>query len=731
MDKRPDPERFLKLAQAEESARRRGRLKLFFGANPGVGKTYAMLEAARAIRKEGQDVVVGLVETHGRVETNALLEGLDILPRKEVDYKGVRLKEFDIDAALARKPNLILVDELAHTNAPGSRHPKRWQDVEELLDAGINVFTTLNVQHWESLNDVVAKITGVIVQETVPDTLLERAYELELIDLSPEDLLKRLKDGKVYKGELAERAADHFFKPENLAALRELALRHTAERVDQQMEALKGGQAGAGVWSIGDRLLVGITGSPMSPRLVRATARLAVRLRGEWIALYVETPPSLEQSAEAKQRLHQTFKLVEQLGGEMVTVSGNHVVQELLHYARSRNVTKIILGKPARPLWREWLFGSVVNQVARACGDIDLYVISGVGSGFSSRRVDSRAEPPSWPAMSQAVGVVFFCTLINWPLFQLFDRVNLVMVYLLGMMGVAYRLGRRPALVAAVLSVLAFDFFYVPPHLTFAISDAQYLFTFAVMFAVGFLISELTGRLSQQTDALRRREQRTGMLYRFSRALSETPDPEQLIQVAWKQMREFYQLPLLIFTKDRKEGMVVKAGDASEFGLTQETFGAVEWVMLHSEPAGTGTDTLVSLGALFLPMKGLNESVGVLAIKPTDPSFFKEPEQYQLLETLAGEIGGALESTRMSESAGRAAAEIETQRLRNLLLTSFSYDLRDPLRRLSRRVQEVMDPASPLTDKSREALWNEIRDEADRIEKMTADLLKLMDQGQF
>ncbi len=715
MDHRPDPDQLLKHVQADEKSASRGRLKLFFGASPGVGKTYAMLEAARQRKKEGVDIVIGVVETHGRSETAALLEGLEILPRKEIAYKGFKLHEFDIDAALARKPQLILVDELAHMNAPGSRHPKRWQDIEELLDAGISVYTTLNVQHWESLNDVVAQVTGVVVRETVPDTFLERTHDLELVDISPEDLLKRLKEGKVYMGEQAERAAENFFKPDNLKALRELAMRHAAERVSE-----------SGVSQVRERLLVSVTGGPMSPRLVRATARLAVSLKAEWTAVHVETAATIERSAETKERLIRTFKLVEHLGGEPLTLTGTHVVQEILRYARSHNVTKIILGKPARPRWREWLFGSVVNEMARQGGDIDLYVISGFGTDITSRHVKETREHLPWRDIGLAAGVIALCTLVNWPLLHFLDRVNLVMIYLLGIMWTAYQLGRTPSMVASVLGVLAFDFFFVPPYFTFAVADTQYLFTFLVMLAVGLLISTLAGRLSMQTDALRRRVGRIRMLYRLSRALSETPDPQALVQLAWKQLTEFYKLPILFFMPEGKSGMRVVAGDSAAFDLSRESLAATEWVMLRGESAGTGTDTLASLGALYLPLKGLQHPVGVLAIKPSDPLFFQDPEQYQLLETLAGEIGGALESTRMSEDAGRSQAEIESGRIRNLLLTSFSYDLRDPLRRLSRRIHEVLDPASPLSDKSREALMKEIKDEADRLEKMTADLLKML-----
>jgi two-component system, OmpR family, sensor histidine kinase KdpD len=727
MDERPDPDHLLSRLKAEASAAKRGKLKLFFGANAGVGKTYAMLEAARARKKEGVDVVVGIVETHGRSETAALLDGLEVLPRKEIDYKGVKVREFDIDAALARKTALILVDELAHTNAPSSRHSKRWQDVEELLEAGIGVYTTLNVQHWESLNDIVAQITGVVVRETVPDTFLERTHELELVDLSPEDLLQRLKEGKVYRGESAERAADNFFQPGNLIALRELAMRHAAERVDVQVQAFKEDHAISGVWPVQDRLLVGVTASPMSPRLVRATARLAARLRSEWIAVHVEIPGSSAPAGADRKRLLQTFKLAEQLGAETVTLTGTNVTPELLQYARSRNVTKIVIGKPAQPLWKEWFYGSIVNQMARRVGDIDLYIISGVGSALAARReVQTEGEFP-WAGVAWATGIVALCTLVNWPLHFILDRVNLVMLYLLGVMGVAYRFGRRPAFVASALSVVAFDYFFVPPILNFGVSDTQYVITFGVMFGIGLLISTLVTRLSGQAERLRRREYRVRMLYRLSRTLSETPDPKALLPLAWKQLTEFYALPLLLLVPEGKKGLHVAAGNAAEFGLTPEAMGAAEWVLERGESAGAGTDTLASMNALYIPLRGLQRPVGVLAVKPPDPTFFQDPDQFRMLETLASEIGGALESTQMTESAGRAQAEIETQRLRNLLLTTFSYDLRDPLNRLSRRIGEVLDPATKLSESSRQALMREIRDEADRLKNLAADLPRLLD----
>ena len=614
MNDRPNPDHLLKRVQAEESAHARGKLKLFFGACPGVGKTYAMLEAARQRKKEGVDVVVGLVETHGRAETAALLEGLDVLPRRTVDYKGVTLQEFDLEAALKRRPALILVDELAHTNAPGSRHAKRWQDVDDLLEAGIDVYTALNVQHWESLNDVVAQITGVIVQEKVPDTFLESAHDIELVDLPPEELLQRLKEGKVYRPAQAGQAADHFFQPGNLIALRELALRHMAERVDAQMRAFKESHAIDAVWPVSDCILVGVTASPLSARLIRATSRLATRMRAPWTAVHVETP-SVDTHAGDRARIVEHLRLAEKLGADTVTLSGSEVTDEILTYARSCNVTKIVMGKPAQPRWRERLFGSVVNDMARRCGDIDLYVISGVGGEFRARRPDPVDVPTPWAGMAWAVAMVAVCTLLSWALFRKLELTNLVMLYLLGVTWIAYRFGRLPSLCASVLSVLAFDFFFVPPYFTFAVSDTQYLVTFAVMLTVGIVISTLTSRLRIQADAMRRREERLRRLHRLSRLLSETPNSKDVLGVAARELNDFYHFPIVLLTPNEKGELAVAGGDRDRFGINAHEFSVATWAFEREQRAGRGTDTLSGSKGFYIPLKGSQRAVGVLGLQ--------------------------------------------------------------------------------------------------------------------
>jgi len=495
--------------QAEEAQQARGKLKIFFGASAGVGKTFAMLQAAQGRKAEGVDVVVGYVETHGRAETDALLHGLEILPAKFVEYRNAKLREFDLDAALQRRPTLLLVDELAHTNAPGCRHAKRWQDVAELLDAGINVYTTVNVQHLESLNDVVAQITNIIVRETVPDRILEQADEVELVDLPPDELLQRLHEGKVYVPEQAAHASANFFRKGNLIALRELALRRTADRVDEQMQRYMQDHAISTTWPTHERLLVCVSPSPLSARLVRATRRMANRLRAAWLVVYVETPADARLSDSARERILQTLRLAEKLGAETAMLYGASISEEIIRYARQRNVSKIVVGKPLRSRWRDLLFGSVVDDLVRANAEIDVYVISGEQEPVTPPVRQPVQLTSSWVAYLKGIGIVAVCTLLSNVITPHLELANLIMLYLLGVMFVALRYGRGPSIVASLLSVAAFDFFFVQPYLTFAVADVQYLVTFGVMLIVAIVISTLTVQIRTQADVARQRERRT------------------------------------------------------------------------------------------------------------------------------------------------------------------------------------------------------------------------------
>ncbi|HEY7161990.1 MAG TPA: DUF4118 domain-containing protein [Acidobacteriota bacterium] len=722
-EERPDPEKLLKRIQAEERESARSKLKLFFGAYPGVGKTYAMLEAARERKKEGMDVVVGIVETHGRPETAALIKDLEILPRKEIPYKGVTLKEFDLDAALARKPDLILVDELAHSNPPECRHAKRWQDVEELLNAGISVYTTLNVQHWESLNDVVAQITGIKVRETVPDSFLEKAHEVELVDLPPADLIKRLAEGKVYIGDQAIRAAENFFQVGNLIALRELALRHTAERVDAEMQEFKNRYAITKVLPVRDRLLVGITASPNSRRLIRATLRLATSLRCEWIVVYVQTPEHEKLPPDQKARIIDTLRLAERLGGETAVITGQNIPEELIRYARERNVTKIVLGKPSRPRWKELVFGSTVNELARHSNEIDLYVIS--ASDLPDEKIARYTTVDQTSLNRKGIWVtlllVSLCTMLDWLLLPYLDRVNLVMSYFLIVVWLSYKFGRRTGVIASILSVLAFDFFLVPPYFTFRVSDTEYFLTFLGMLSISLFISTITGRLGSLAQATRGRESRLSTLYKLSRALAEIPDPIAMLQAAWQQLDDFLKVPVLLLVPDPTDKLKVASGDIDKFGFSGNDIQAAEWVFRNDEIAGQGTDTLAGSKGTYIPLRGREKTVGVLGIHLDKESGLSDPEQLQLLETFAVVIGGALESKELSEAAGRARASMEAERLRNLVLRSFSFDLAAPSQEIS-RVAAQLSKVCDLSNPDAKEAFQTIIENSEHINKVASHL---------
>ena len=724
--KRPDPDALLKRVQVEEARQLEGKLKIFFGANPGVGKTYAMLEAAHEQRRDGVDVIVGVVETHGRAETEALLNGLEVVPRRAVDYRGTVLQEFDLDAALARRPTIILMDELAHTNAPGVRHTKRWQDVQELLKAGITVYTTVNVQHLESLNDVVAQITGVRVRETVPDSVLERADDVELIDLPPDDLLQRLRDGKVYVPEQIQHAIQNFFAKGNLIALRELALRRTAERVDQQMEVYRRDHAVVRTWPAGETIMVCVNMKPRGPRLVRAARQMAASLHAKWIAVYVQIPRHLRLAQTERDRLTQTLRLAEQLGAEVVTLTGHNVAQELLSYARSRNVTKIIVGKPVRSWWKEWLLGSVVPELVHQSGEIDIYVITGeAGEGQplvrrSLRRTSKRS------GYAFALLGVLIATAVAWLMFPYFGAANLIMMYLIAVVAVAIRCGRGPSVLASVLSVAAFDFFFVPPYFSFAVSDVQYLLTFGVMLVVALVISNLAVRLQQQAELARYRERRTGVLYTMSRDLATHRGTGMLAHLAAKHLREVFDSQIAIFLADSDTRLRLQRGEELYFEFDPKEAGVAQWVFEHNERAGLGTDTLPGASALYLPLVGSAGSIGVVAVRPTESSRLLDPDQLHLLESLLNQVALAIERTRLSEEAQQAHVRVETERMRNAILSSVSHDLRTPLATITGAASSLVEEQGEMDPAARRELSRSIYREADRLDRLLKNLLDMM-----
>ena len=720
---RPDPDALLRQVQEAETRERRAKLKVFFGAAPGVGKTFAMLKEAQERRALGEDVLVGVVETHGRGDTAALLDGLEILPRKELPHSGVFIPEFDLDAALARRPALILVDELAHSNAKGARHTKRWQDVEELLDAGIDVHTTLNVQHLESLKDVVAQVTGVLVREAVPDIFLERADEVELVDLPPEDLIQRLKEGKVYLPEQARHAMDRFFRKGNLLALRELALRQTAVSVDAQMRRYMASEGIRRTWAAGERLLVCVGPSALTARLIRATRRMAAALGAPWIALYVETARHLRYSDEDQARIEANLRLAEQLGGETAVVQGGtRIGGDILAFARDRNVTKIVVGKPTRPRWTEFLTGSLLEELVRGSGDIDVFVITGDPETEAARPALVRRPPGPGPAAyAWAVAAVAAATIACHFFFRHPDLADIVMVYLLAIVAVAARLGRWPSLLASLLSVAAFDWFFIPPYQTFAVTDFRHVGTFGVMLLVGLLISNLTERIRQQARLARAREQRTQALYKLSEELARTGGSSDLVASAIHNVADQFHGRSTVLLPD-PEGRLAPSGSAG-FPLNTQELGVAQWVLEHGEAAGLGTGTLPGASATYLPLKGSSGVIGVMGLLPEGAPRWIEPDGLRLLEAFANQTALAIERALLAERAGEAHRLADEERLRSALLSSVSHDLRTPLGGIMGAATTLLAGPGLATDAK--VLAQTIQDESQRLHRLVTNLLDI------
>ena len=720
-DARPDPDALLRRVERDERADRRGRLKVFFGAAPGVGKTYAMLEAARVAREKGGDVVIGWLETHGRAETAALADGLERLASREADLRGLRLPEFDLDAALARRPGLLLLDELAHSNAPGSRHPKRWQDAVELLEAGIDVWTTLNVQHLESVNDLVQRITGVLVRETLPDRLLDEADEVEFVDLPPEELLRRLEEGRVYLPDQAARAVRHFFRKGNLTALRELALRRTAEHVDAAVRGYRLDHAIDATWPVAERVLVCIRPNPDSHRLVRGARRLAARLRAEWMVAWVESPDQPALSEGERRQLAGAFALAEQLGAETATITGPSVTEAVLRFARERNVSKLVVGKPAHPRWRDRLRGSLVDDIVRTSGDLDVFVISGEAGSAEPVARPSRRSPPRGYAF--AALVVTVSTLLSQALASRLDNLNLVMIYLLGVVLVATRYGRGPSAFAAVASVALFDFFLVPPHLTFAVSDTQYVVTFAVMLVVGLLVSSLAARVRDVAEMALQREKRTQALYAVSRELSGLRDPRELAAAGARHVAQLFHGETAVLLANER-GLEPVGEPLPSFAADPRETAVAQWALDHGHAAGAETDTLPAARALYEPIEGSGRRLGVLAIELPASSRPLAPDQRDLVSALARLIAAPLERAQLAADAERARVAAESERLRSTLLSSVSHDLRTPLAAITGAASALREDPPPAPAVARE-LTATVLEEAERLNRLVGNLLDM------
>jgi len=728
-DKRPDPDVLLAGIQREG----RGKLTVFLGAAAGVGKTYAMLEYARERLAEGVDVVAGWVETHGRAETEALLQGLHAVPPRRMVYRGKEFMEMDLDALLARKPELALVDELAHTNVPGSRHARRYQDVEELLAAGISVYTTLNIQHLETLNDVVAGITGVTVRETVPDRFIEEASQIQLVDIPPEELIQRLKDGKVYVPGQAEEAMRRFFRPGNINALRELALRYTAKRVDRQVESYMRQHGIAGPWPTGERVMVCVSPSPFSARLIRIARRMAEGLRSEWLAVYVDTPRRFPVREEEKDRLARNLRLAEELGAETINLSGNDVAEELLELAGKRNISQIIIGKPLHSRLWELLHGSVVDKVIRQSHGISVHVIPGEAKPARERRPAQR--PPQRPARSPASLFPYVWTLLMMAgltalaaaLRDVLGLVNIAMLYLVPVLLSAVRWGTGTAVAAALTGVAAFDFFLVPPVLSFTVADIRYVLTFVIFLAVAVFTGHLSARSRRQVVHSRRREARVSALYSLSREIAAVAELEPVLQGIVKKVAATIegQVVLLLPEKGGKLALQASSETGENSFFNDNEYAVAAWVFERGLKAGRRTDTLGAASGLYLPLRTDNEIHGVLGLRSEDPDTYFEPEQLRLLEAFAGLASVAVARVLLAERAREAQTLAESERLRTALFNSLSHDLRTPLASIIGAATGLLENDEVYTPGARWELLQSILQGALRMSRFVHNLLDM------
>jgi two-component system sensor histidine kinase KdpD len=739
---RPDPDALLAQVQAQERRAARGKLRIYFGASAGVGKTYAMLTAGRKLQADGHDVLVGVVETHGRSETMALVEGLDVLPLKTIDYRGKTISEFDIDAALARRPALILVDELAHSNAPGSRHPKRWQDVDELLNAGIDVFTTVNVQHLESLNDVVGGITGIRVSETLPDTVFDEADEVVLVDIPADELLARLKVGKVYQAQQAERASRNFFRKGNLIALRELALRRTADRVEDDVQAYRIEKSINAVWKTDSSLLACIGPRSGAEHVIRSTARLASQMNADWHAIYIETPQLQRLPSAQRERILKTLKLGEDLGATTAILSGNDIALEVVNYARSQNFSKIILGR-GHPTW-PWRTPHL-KRIAALAPDVDLTEL-GRAASEPSQAVEESNAPGSMPTSTDEAGSVFprrkrrlwryvwaaaaslLTAAIATPLMPYLDLANIVMLFLLTVVLVAVRFGRGPAVTATIVEVAAFDFFFVSPRFSFAVGDVQYLVTFSVMLAVGLITAHLTSNLRYQARVSSHRESRSRALYEFARELSSALQTEQIFEITRTFVARTFRAKATLLLPDdagRLQSTPIASGEPSKIpNMGVLDIGIAQWAFDRATPAGIGTDTLPGSHFFYQPLVAPMRTRGVLAIQPESRRWILIPEQRQQLDTFATLAAIALERVHYIEVAQDALVRMESERLRNSLLAALSHDLRTPLTSLVGLSESLARSKPPLASAQQE-FANALHEETLRMSNLVSNLLDM------
>lgn len=725
---RPDPDALLAAIQKQEARQQRGKLKIFFGMAAGVGKTYAMLDAARQLKADGVDVVVGCIETHGRSETEALLEGLEIIPRQKLEYRGTTLEEMDLDAILAREPQLVLVDELAHTNVPGARHLKRWQDVVEILEAGIDVYTTVNVQHFESRADAVRQITGITVHETVPDSLLDLADEIELIDLSPEDLRKRLAEGKVYTPERIEVAANNFFRMGNLTALREMALRLTAEHVDHKLQDYMQIKHIAGPWKSGERLMVAVGPSPFSEQLIRWTRRMAYNLEAPWIAAYVETPQLL--SAEAKEILARNLALARSLGGEVITSADVDITGALLRLARQRNVTQIVVGKPVRHPLAEFVRGGMlVNKLIRASGDIDIYVVTGDKQGTESRPSIVLPRPVTHSTLQQylwAFWIVGAITGVDLLLLNLLPTVTYLAVgltELLAVLLIAIYIGRGPALLAAFMSAISWNFLFIEPRFTFEISHFQDIILFFLYFIIAIFAGNLTARIRTQERQARYNADRTLALYTLAHETATAVNMDDVLRTAVAQIGGVFDADVAILLPEGEQ-LAQQPHPSSTLTMDEKDYSVALWSFENGKPAGRFTDTLPLAGAQYLPLRTPSRTVGVIGIRTRQKERMSF-DQEALLETFINQVALVIERELLDEAAEQSAMLRESERLYTTLLNSISHELRTPIAAITGAASSLLDPQTGASEDARTELTKNIQGAANRLNRLVENLLDM------
>ncbi|NVP58269.1 sensor histidine kinase [Mycoplana rhizolycopersici] len=720
---RPSPDALLENAEREG----RGRLKIFLGAAPGVGKTYEMLVSGHARKADGVDVVIGVVETHGRKETQALVDGFEVIPRRKVEYRGQTLEEMDIDAILDRRPQLVLVDELAHTNVDGSRHSKRYLDVEEVLAQGIDVYTTLNVQHIESLNDVVAQITRIRVRETVPDSIIDRADDVEIIDLTPEDLIKRLNEGKVYLPTTAKRAIENYFSPGNLTALRELALRRTAERVDDQLLSHMQANAISGPWGAGDRVLVGIDHSARGASLVRYAKRQADRLRAPWTAIHVETSRSVNLSDADKDRLASHLRLAEQLGGEAMIIPGQGVASDILRHAAANNFTHVVVGKPEKRRWREMIEGSVAHELIRIAGDINVHVVSGAERAPpASTGVKTAPPSPQFRLQPYLLGTLYVsgALALGVLLDQFLDVRNLALVFLIAVLTSAVTAGLWPALYACVASALAFNFFFLEPKYTLTIRDPESVLALVFFLVVAVTASNLTARVQRQAAAARQRARTTEELYLFAKKLASTGTLDDVLWATAHQIALMLKVRVVILMPE-DETIAVKAGYPPDDTLVDADIAAARWAWENNRPAGRGADTLPGAKRLYLPLRTGRSAIGVVGLDDDRQGPLLTPEQQRLFDALADQAALAIERVQLVADVDRARLAAEADRLRSALLTSISHDLKTPLAAIMGAAGTLRDYSASMPEEDRADLLSTVVDESERLNRFIANLLDM------